>query len=952
MSIEYRYTYSVTACVILLSACTAADTQVAVDTQVAADTQVADTQEADTTPADIQVADTSLADAQEPDTTPADTQESDTAPADTGVADTGSPDTGVAEDTVSSLCETYCSLVKLACTGENAIDFGDSGCLTACAAWDEGGVEGNTVQCRIYHATIAIQENPEVHCVHASPGGGGVCVDKPPTPCEVFCTLAATNCKDENVIDFGEAGCVDTCATWEPGSAGATTGDSLACRLHHAGAPAAEDPGTHCPHASPDGGGVCAVPPKTFCEATCDTVEFECLKEGAPIGAALKACLEFCNDAEAGDCQDEWKEFKACHGPDGKWECKDLSFGPLACVLESNTWSTCVDPMPCDALPCQNDGLCLNTEGPLCQDPAGCPDATCKAYVCSKDNWCCSNWDATCAVCAAGKTLDNLDCSDVGDACEASSPYACFCSAGFTGQNCEQKATPCEEYCALVGINCAGDNAVSFPNGDCLGYCKKLEQGEPGDTVGNTFQCRLYHAGAPAAADPATGCPNASPDGGEACVVQTPYCEAMCDTLGKNWECGTTDGCKADCEANESGACKAEWLAFEKCHGPKGEWNCILGADNPADCKAEYAAWNQCKVTSQCNPNPCENDGACAYVSKPVCQFVLSTCKYEACQEYVCSKIGQCCNSWSEACSSCAAGEDNPLADCSDVGGKCGSDGTYKCDCTPEFAGKDCDQPANPCEEYCALTALKCTGKSELSFPGDDCMAYCESLPEGEAGDLIGNNLQCRLTFAKTIGSGPEEGAAEIDCLDNNGQYQCGDNPCVPAAEPADAWLDVTPESCAPCGPPNLQTWSPCNKAGNCVCGKSSDPVVACLKAGPESATCFDPLTYNEDAQPVFEKYCGLCHSAGSNSYGGTGFAKSYDEAMKPFTGGSFYCKKKEDGGVLLKAMNVAECTVELMKKGQMPWNKQCLDAKDKPECPNQEDIDIIQAWINQGMYE
>ena len=55
----------------------------------------------------------------------------------------------------------------------------------------------------------------------------------------------------ENMMD-----CLDTCDTWDAGTTGDTTGNTLACRLYHVGA-AADDPNLHCPHASADGGGQC-----------------------------------------------------------------------------------------------------------------------------------------------------------------------------------------------------------------------------------------------------------------------------------------------------------------------------------------------------------------------------------------------------------------------------------------------------------------------------------------------------------------------------------------------------------------------------------------------------------------------------------------------------------------------------------------------------------------------
>jgi hypothetical protein len=77
--------------------------------------------------------------------------------------------------------------------------------------------------------------------------------------------------------------------------------------------------------------------------------------------------------------------------------------------------------------------------------------------------------------------------------------------------------TVCAEYCALVAENCVGDNAITF-DADCETDCAAYTLGEDGDTGADTAHCRLYHAGAPAATDPALHCPHASPSGGGVCI--------------------------------------------------------------------------------------------------------------------------------------------------------------------------------------------------------------------------------------------------------------------------------------------------------------------------------------------------------------------------------------------------------------------------------------------------
>jgi hypothetical protein len=98
-----------------------------------------------------------------------------------------------------------------------------------------------------------------------------------PSACQAYCDLAAANCTGENTIDFVDLTCLEACAMWDAGVEGATDGDTLACRTYHVGGPAAGDPATHCPHAGPDGGGVCVfVAPAGYeCSSAADVTGVE-----------------------------------------------------------------------------------------------------------------------------------------------------------------------------------------------------------------------------------------------------------------------------------------------------------------------------------------------------------------------------------------------------------------------------------------------------------------------------------------------------------------------------------------------------------------------------------------------------------------------------------------------------------------------------------------------------
>ncbi len=107
---------------------------------------------------------------------------------DTGVGDSGR-DTGPSTDAgndafavdsgVTLDCAGYCTFITTTCTAANAQYTDMADCMTRCTAagWTAGvatDTSGNTLGCRIYHATAA-QADAAMHCPHAGYIGGGVC---------------------------------------------------------------------------------------------------------------------------------------------------------------------------------------------------------------------------------------------------------------------------------------------------------------------------------------------------------------------------------------------------------------------------------------------------------------------------------------------------------------------------------------------------------------------------------------------------------------------------------------------------------------------------------------------------------------------------------------------------------------------------------------------------------
>ncbi len=145
----------------------------------------------------------------------------------------------------AAACETYCAAIAVNCVAVNEQYGNDESCRAFCSnlpEGEDGAQTGNTLACRLYHAQEAATD-PDTHCVHAGPSGGGVCG----TMIESFCEVAPKVCPDVHAD-------TDACMTAvggvnaDPLYAGpSSTGDTLACRLYHL-TEATVDDETHCEH--------------------------------------------------------------------------------------------------------------------------------------------------------------------------------------------------------------------------------------------------------------------------------------------------------------------------------------------------------------------------------------------------------------------------------------------------------------------------------------------------------------------------------------------------------------------------------------------------------------------------------------------------------------------------------------------------------------------------------
>lgn len=142
-------------------------------------------------------------------------------------------------DDASVECIEYCDLMSENCP--DVVFEGDrAACLEACEEYPDEpddvigdgpkAQDDNTVQCRRYHASNAASGPNGPHCTHASPDGGGVCVDFKGA-CGDYCGIVVESCDGEEGAFPDTDACETACNAMAQGTEGETTGDTVHCRL-------------------------------------------------------------------------------------------------------------------------------------------------------------------------------------------------------------------------------------------------------------------------------------------------------------------------------------------------------------------------------------------------------------------------------------------------------------------------------------------------------------------------------------------------------------------------------------------------------------------------------------------------------------------------------------------------------------------------------------------------
>jgi hypothetical protein len=611
-------------------------------------------------------------------------------------------------------CEAYCSIITDTCPDT----FGtEAACMAQCAALPQDGAfdatDGDSVQCRTYHAAAPALAEPATHCGHASPSGGGVCGSH----CEVYCNRTDANC---DALYPDRQTCMDVCGLMpDDGAPGATDGDSVQCRIYHSTLPAAAEPETHCAHASLDGAGVCG----SQCEVYCNQVQRNC--GDANLYPNREACMATCGgfpaDAEPGATEGNSVQCRTYHG----------------------SYPASLDP----ANHCAHAGA----------DGGGACGTGCDAYCAQIASHCPGTYgDAeACMTACALMPTDGEPNATAGNSLQCRTYHASFPAAGDAAHCARAGATGgdvcggyCDVYCDLTEAHCQGDNALYPDRGACMAACGDFPtSGRDGDGDGDSVQCRIYHASSPAQADPARHCQHASVAGGGVCEGSS-LCASYCEAMGEN--CGdaypSPEACLAACALLPT----------------DGADDAMAG--NSVQCRTYHAGVAAMDAATHC-PHASFNGGSvCGGYCETYCSTMAQTCPGTFADLNNC--MAECAVLPQDGAWNAIAG-DSVQCRTYHASFPAAADGATHCGHAHPQGSAVC---GDTCEVYCNRMEANCPG----THPDRGaCMASCALMPADAApGALAGDSVQCRTYHAGAPAAA--NGAAHCGHASNTGGAVCG----------------------------------------------------------------------------------------------------------------------------------------------------------------------------------
>lgn len=163
----------------------------------------------------------------------------------------GTPDGGVSV----SQCESYCGAIMANCSDTTVYANADQ-CMLACEKLLPEGTDADehSVECRTRYALEAASGDKATACAAADLHGNDTCGSW----CEVYCDLMDANCSDQPSSYASSGECLEACAGFATsGDPALDSGDTVQCRIHHAGIPALRNPENACGYAAQSSSNYC-----------------------------------------------------------------------------------------------------------------------------------------------------------------------------------------------------------------------------------------------------------------------------------------------------------------------------------------------------------------------------------------------------------------------------------------------------------------------------------------------------------------------------------------------------------------------------------------------------------------------------------------------------------------------------------------------------------------------
>jgi hypothetical protein len=151
--------------------------------------------------------------------------------------------------------------------------FGACLALAACGSSNSNDASGSADAATAQDATTNPDAAPAGDAASGLDALGGMDATTTSTPsCTQYCATIQANCTGNNQQYSSMTTCLQSCKAMPAGTLADRGGNTLGCRVYHAGA-AAGNATLHCPHAGPGGDGTCGA----VCDGYCQLAEKYCV---------------------------------------------------------------------------------------------------------------------------------------------------------------------------------------------------------------------------------------------------------------------------------------------------------------------------------------------------------------------------------------------------------------------------------------------------------------------------------------------------------------------------------------------------------------------------------------------------------------------------------------------------------------------------------------------------